>query len=44
MKTKHMLRASDKLWKEITLYKINNNFKSVNDVIIYLIRKGLKQK
>ena len=44
MPKKLILDINNKLWKEVRIYKIQNNLKKNNDAVIELIKKGLKKK
>jgi len=41
---KHILDVDDKLWNEVLKYKIDSGAKNVNEVVINLLKKGLKVK
>ncbi len=44
MKTKLQLKTSDKLWKRIRLFQVENDYKTVNEAVNKLLEKGLEVK
>ena len=43
MPIKLMLKAENKLWKEVLKYKIDHDLKNNNEAVIKLIKKGLEK-
>lgn len=44
MPKKMILDIDDDTWKEVLKFKIDSNFKNNNEAVVYLIKKGLKNK
>jgi hypothetical protein len=44
MPKKLVLDIDNEIWKQVLHYKINHNFKTNNQAVIELIKKGLLEK
>jgi hypothetical protein len=47
MKVVHQIKISDEdiwLWNEVKMYKIKNNKNDLNEVVLELLKRGLKKQ